>query len=265
MKKYYNLAVNEETREADIYIFGDILEPTSQAWFGVEADVSAYSLAQEIEGLDVDKINVHINSYGGHVSDGWAIYNMLVAHKAAVTTINEGFACSAASVVFMAGTVRIMRKLSALFIHNVQSSVYGDAEAKRKAAQDDDAMSRASAQAYLAHVNISEEQLMGMLKAETWIFPEDALKMGFASAIEDETAPVAAVQTAKQSVFQRMFPSEPTAPAPEPGNPPPDFEAKLQKLETTVAQLIAKFELPAPPATPENKKTFFNFGGDSNA
>jgi len=98
MGKYY--ALEKNGKEADIYIFGDI---TSWEWY--ENDVSSYSLVKEIRALgpDVKQINVHINSYGGEVAEGLAIYNTLKNHKAKVRTIVDGFACSAASVVFMAG------------------------------------------------------------------------------------------------------------------------------------------------------------------
>ena len=101
IKKYYALAVKD--KEASIYIFGDIV-----SWELSESDVSSYTLAKEIEGLDVDTINVYINSYGGEVAEGLAIYNQLRRHKAKVKTYCDGFACSAASVVFMAGDERIM-------------------------------------------------------------------------------------------------------------------------------------------------------------
>ena len=115
--RYYSMSVHEakELKIADVYIFGDIVVP-EQEYF--ESDTSGYSLASDICGFDVDAINVHINSYGGHASEGIAIYNVLRGHKAKVTTICEGFACSAASVVFMAGSVRIMQPASLLMVHH---------------------------------------------------------------------------------------------------------------------------------------------------
>lgn len=62
MRKYYALDTNG--READVYIFGDI---TSWEW--LESDVSSYTLSKELQGLDVDMVNVHINSYGGEVAE----------------------------------------------------------------------------------------------------------------------------------------------------------------------------------------------------
>ena len=105
MPKYYCLEVSQEA--ADLYIFGDI---TARPWD--EKDKDAYGIVKELQALETDKVNVHINSYGGDVSEGLAIYNVLKNSKAKVTTYCDGFACSAASVIFMAGEDRVMNSAS---------------------------------------------------------------------------------------------------------------------------------------------------------
>ena len=77
---YYSLVVYG--READFYIFGYIVEDWEKELWGFESDVSSLTLVNEVKDLDVDVINVHINSYGGIVSEGLAIYNTLKNHKA---------------------------------------------------------------------------------------------------------------------------------------------------------------------------------------
>ena len=176
IRKYYSLATKD--REASIYIFGDIV-----SWEWTESDVSSYTLAKEIEGLDVDVINVYINSYGGEVAEGLAIYNQLRRHKAKVKTYCEGFACSAASVVFMAGDERVMSNASLLMIHNAWLVTWGDMNQLRKEADDLETINAAAIQAYMNHINISEEELKAMLDAETWISAADALEMGFATTV----------------------------------------------------------------------------------
>lgn len=176
MKRYYSLAVQDS--EADIYIYGDIV-----SWPWLESDVSSYNLAKEIEGLEVDTINVYINSYGGEVAEGLAIYNALRRHKAKVRTVCDGFACSAASVVFMAGDERVMSNASLLMIHNAWILTWGDMNQLRKDADDLETINAAAIQAYMNHINISEEELQAMLDAETWISAADALEMGFATAV----------------------------------------------------------------------------------
>ena len=177
-KRYYSLVVNQDEKRADIYIYGDI---TSWPW--LESDVSSYNLAKEIEGLEVDQINVYINSYGGEVAEGLAIYNALRRHKATVRTYCDGFACSAASIVFMAGDERVMSNASLLMIHNAWMLAMGDQNDLRKNADDLEVINAATIQAYLNHVNISEDKLKEMMDAETWISAADALEMGFATAV----------------------------------------------------------------------------------
>jgi len=177
-KRYY--ALTTDGREASVYIFGDIV---SLPW--LESDVSSYALASQIERLDVDTIHVYINSYGGEVAEGLAIYNQLRRHKARVKTYCEGFACSAASVVFMAGDERIMSHSSLLMIHNAWMWTVGDPNELRKDADDLEIINQATINAYMSHVRISEARLKAMMDVETWISAQDALDMGFATAVEN--------------------------------------------------------------------------------
>lgn len=240
-KRYYSLVVKEKEKEADIYIYGDIV---SWEWF--DSDVSSYTLAKEIEGLpeDIEKINVFINSYGGEVAEGLAIYNQLRRHKAKVKTYCDGFACSIASVVFMAGDERIMSNVSLLMIHNAWLLTAGDPNQLRKDADDLETINAASMQAYLNHTNITEEELKKMMDEETWIPAADALEMGFATSVVNAATGKAANQSLKKRMVEmilkqqvaRVQPPEPEpepepdpAPEPEPG-PEPEPENKLPNL-----------------------------------
>ncbi len=230
-KRYYSLAV--EDREADIFVYGDI---TSWEW--LESDVSSYTLAKEIEGLDVDAINVYINSYGGEVAEGLAIYNQLRRHKAKVKTYCDGFACSAASVVFMAGDERIMSNASLLMIHNAWMYTAGDPNQLRKDAEDLEKITEASINAYMSRVNITEEKLKEMMDAETWITPVDALEMGFATSIVDGGVSKNASQSVKKQlmsmIIQRQIEQQKAIqnqPEPAPRGPEPtQKENKLLKM-----------------------------------
>ena len=80
-RKYFSLEKNEQT--ATLNIYGDI---TSYPWS--ESDVSSASLSKQLDALgDVKQIDVYINSYGGEVAEGLAIYNALKRHKASVRCI----------------------------------------------------------------------------------------------------------------------------------------------------------------------------------
>ena len=177
-EKYYMLETNED-KTADLYIFGDI---TSYDWY--EGDVSANSLLKQLKELEVDSINVHINSYGGEVSQGLAIYNTLKDSKMKVTTVCEGFACSAASVVFMAGDERIIKEASLLMIHNAWTWAKGDSNELKKQAEDLEKITQASVNAYKSKANISEEKIKELMDKESWITADEAVEYGFATKTE---------------------------------------------------------------------------------
>lgn len=176
--KYYSLVKAEN--KATLNIYGDI---TSYPWS--ESDVSAFSIVTELDNLDVDEIDVYINSYGGEVAEGLAIHNALLRHKATITTYDDGFACSIASIVFMAGDIRVMADSSLLMIHNPWTSAYGkNAEGFRKVADDLDIMKETMKKAYLNKISIKETELDLLLEEETFLTADQCLEKGFATKIE---------------------------------------------------------------------------------
>lgn len=196
-KRYYSL--EKSGTEADLYIFGDI---TKYRWD--EKDTDAYGIVKELEELEADTVNVHINSYGGDVSEGLAIYNVLKNKGVKVVTYCDSFACSAASVVFMAGDERIMNSASLLMVHNPWTFMQGNAKELRKQADDMDKIAQASVKAYMSRVNISEEKLKEMLDAETWISAEEAKEYGFATKVleqEDEGVRQSALETIRSRIL----------------------------------------------------------------
>lgn len=194
-KRYYSMEMLGN--EANINIYGDI---TSYQY--EESAPTAKSLVAMLEGMaDVSKINVYINSYGGEVAEGLAIYNALKRHKAKVTTYCDGFAASIASVIFMAGDERIMNDSSLLMIHNAWSFASGNAEQLRKQADDLEKITQASVNAYAAHSTLSEKQIKKLMDNESWILPEEALEYGFATSIE-RTQKRVANQSAKMSLLE---------------------------------------------------------------
>ena len=193
VKKFYNLVKQENKLE--LYIYGDIC---SEQWF--DNDVTPKSLIDQIKDADVSKIDVYISSYGGEVQSGLAIYNALRRHKAKVTTYCDGFACSIASVIFMAGDERVMNEASLLMIHNAWTFASGNASELRKLAEDMDKITQASVEAYKAHSNLSEKEIKAKMDAETWILPSEALEWGFATSV-DKTEN----QNASQSSFKQLM------------------------------------------------------------
>ena len=177
--------------DAEIWVFGDV---TSWPWF--DSDVSAHGFVQDLDALGpVDNITVHINSYGGEVAEGIAIYNALLSHPANVTTVCEGMACSIASVIFMAGDRRVMRDASLMFLHNCWGYATGNAEDMRKAADDMEIHNSLSKKAY-ARSGMEADEISAMMDAETWLTAQDALADGFATEVDEADVQAAPSQSA---------------------------------------------------------------------
>lgn len=182
---YFSLRVNHDVKMADIYIFGNIAQRRGglAKLFQASSDQSSYDLANQVANIPKDYlITVHINSNGGELKEGLGIYNVLKERE--VTTICEGFAASAGSVIFCAGKTRIMQPASLLFIHQASMSAEGNADELAKASEDLKIVTAAAVAAYKeCGITVDDEELYAMLRAETWITPEDAVKMGFATQI----------------------------------------------------------------------------------
>lgn len=223
-QKYYQMLVDEEKKTAEILIYGDI---TSWEWY--ESDVSSYTLTKELQSLpkDIEHIKVYINSYGGEVAEGLAIYNELKRHEAKVTTYCDGFAASIASVIFMAGDERIMNNASLLFIHNAWSYCSGNSNDLKKAAEDLEKITQASVNAYLEKVGVSEEKLKELMDAETWLSPMECLDMGFCTTIEGSSESDKATQSVRKAMFEKLTSrKEPEQKVPEEPEAPKEPEQK---------------------------------------
>lgn len=230
MKKFYQLTQKNDV--AELYIYGDI---TSFKW--LEEDVTAKSIVDEINGISASVINVYISSYGGEVQAGLAIYNALKRHKAKVRTYCDGFACSIASVIFMAGEERIMNESSLLMIHNAWSFAEGNAKELKKIAEDLEKITQASVSAYKAHSNLTEEEIVELMDNETWILPEEAVEYGFATAIE-KTKQKNASQNARHGLMSlvkkaRQADSETESEDEEENNDTPTDEENPAEAEET--------------------------------
>lgn len=200
------LLVDSGETSASLHIMGDV---TRGGWFGKDdVDTDSLDVAEALADLpeSVGEITVHINSYGGEVAEGVAIYNALRSHPARVTTVCEGFACSIASVIFMAGERRVMRPASLLMLHNASMGVWGDANEHRKAAEDLDTITELSRTAYLEHATdaLTEERLRSVMDRETWVKPETALEWGLATEVEEPGDGPGPTQSARDAVMRRL-------------------------------------------------------------
>src|SRR4051812_38295847 len=108
--------------DGQILLFGDVGDPFGWGDGFTPTDV-AMALAEHGPG----DVTVRINSPGGNAVDGVAIYSLLRAHSGEVTTVVDGVAASAASLIFMAGAKREIRGGAMVMIHDVMTRTFGNA------------------------------------------------------------------------------------------------------------------------------------------
>lgn len=180
--------VDENTTE--LFIYGDIRKKSLiEKWLNVPSEATdAFTLKDALNIVDTPNLVVRINSYGGSVSEGLAIYSLLSDFKGNLTTIVDGFACSAASVIFMAGKNRIVPENGLLMIHNAWSYAEGDSNVMKKVAEDLEKITQPSVNIYVSKTGLSEEDIKKKMDKETWITSREAFELGFATSIERNEA-----------------------------------------------------------------------------
>lgn len=163
---------------AEIFIYDNIGED----WWTGEG-VTAKAFIESLNQITAGEIHLHLNSPGGSVFDGQAIYNALVRHPAKVTTYVDGLAASIASVIALAGDRVVMAANSLFMIHNPMSSVNGYASDMRKMADTLDKIRDSIAGVYSDKVKLTRDEIVAAMDEETWFSAEEALQLGFASEI----------------------------------------------------------------------------------
>lgn len=148
-------------------------------------------------GRDTD-VTVRVNSGGGVATEGAAIHSAFATHKGKVHMVVEGWAASAASLFVMAGDTVTMRPGALLMIHEPSGGVWGTADTHAKAAAALNTMGGVYAQVYADRCGKSPDAVREMMRAETWLGPDEAVAQGFADAAEpgadDAGEPVAFAQ-----------------------------------------------------------------------
>jgi len=164
-------------RKAEILIYEDV----GEGWFG---GVSAKQFAVDLKTLgEVKTIDLRINSYGGDVFDGLAIYRLLVEHKAVVIAHIDGIAASIASVIAMSGDEIIIAEAGEIMIHEAWGIAIGPPADMRAVADRLEAVSASIADVYVSRTGQPKTQIQEWMKAETTFQSADAVKHGFAQSI----------------------------------------------------------------------------------
>lgn len=161
-----------------------------------DSDTSAASFRDALNSLgDVKNINLHINSPGGSVFEGIAIYNMLKQNKAKINVYVDGLAASIASVIAMSGDTVHMPANAMMMIHNPWTIAMGNADELRKQADDLDQITKSSVVTYLnkAGDKLNEDTLKELMDNETWLTAQEALDYGLADEVMEPNKAVASI------------------------------------------------------------------------
>jgi ATP-dependent Clp protease, protease subunit len=146
--------------------------------------ISAKQFQKELTAMGkVNTINLHINSPGGDVFDGLAIYNQLKSHPARVVVDVDGLAASIASVIAMAGDEIRMASNAMMMIHNPHGMAVGDSTEMQRVAALLGQVKGSLASTYAARTGQKAAQLDAWMDDETWMSAETAVQYGFADVI----------------------------------------------------------------------------------
>lgn len=146
---------------------------------------------------DGDTLNVHINSPGGDVFDGIAIFNRLDQHDGAVNVTVDGLAASAASLIAMAGDSIKMAKGAFMMIHEPWGLTIGDAKDHQKTADNLKQIAGEIVDIYHQRTGVDRDEVAAMVSEETWMTGADARAKGFADDEQQEDAVVASFDLSK--------------------------------------------------------------------
>lgn len=149
------------------------------SWFGIDAE----SFARELDAISAPKIEVQINSPGGNVFDGIAIYNALRAHPAHVTTRVDSMAGSIASVIAQAGDHRVMLTGSQMMIHEAWGAAIGNAADMREMADILDHQSNILAGIYAERSGGDVAAFRQTMIDEAWLTADAAVELGLADEV----------------------------------------------------------------------------------
>jgi ATP-dependent protease ClpP protease subunit len=180
---------NKDDGPAQVYIYDEI------GFWGTEAS----DFVQQLVAIDAAQIDLHLNSPGGEIFDGLAIYNALKQHKAEVTVYVDGLAASAASFIAQAGDKVVMSRFSQMMIHDGIAFAYGNEQDMLDTADLLSKLSNNIADIYhVAAANRGAEEnsleyFRGLMRAETWMNGTEAMDFGLADEVtetdkEDEAA-----------------------------------------------------------------------------
>lgn len=187
--KAYNITIIDDDT-VDINMYGEVVSQHPVDWWTGEKIpgnfIALDDFLSDIEEIKTkSNINIHINSVGGDFYAGLAIYNRLKSLNSNITTINDGLAASAASIIFQAGKTRKMNSGSNLMIHGVSGFLYDyyNIEQLRTIIKQFSAHNNAAIGVYSERSGKTKEECKNLMNGETWLTGQEAVDAGLADEI----------------------------------------------------------------------------------
>lgn len=189
MKKAYSIKMMG-TNDAELNLYGEIVSDRPIDWYTGQPTEDAYIVSSELladlEDLKTkDNITIHLNSVGGDLYAGLAIYNRLKALPANITTINDGLAASAASIIFQAGDTRKVHAGSNIMVHQAAGFLFGYYQLNdlNQVSKQLRAANKTAVNVYAEASGRDTDEIKRMVDAETWLTGDEAVEAGLADEL----------------------------------------------------------------------------------
>ena len=197
---------SDDTEQRAVLVLSGPID-TGESWY--EDGVYPAKFREELAAHAGEAIQVEINSPGGDVFAGFEIYNMLLAHEGSVRVRVVGLCASAASIIAMSADAGelIMCETSMMMIHNPWTYAAGNSGELREQADVLDLIRDVMVEAYMHRFGGTQEELVGLLDADTYLTPARAMELGLCDAIEgpeDETQDAQAAAAAMLGRYAAM-------------------------------------------------------------
>lgn len=179
IKNEFNMETSNDITKITIY--GDI----GESWWDDDA-ISSSKIEDKLKEVNTSDIHLHINSLGGDVFDGIAIYNLFKNHSAKITVYVDGIAASAASLIAMSGDEIVMNTGSMLMIHEASTWSFGSKTEIQKTFNALQSIDSSIAEIYMTKFNGEKSDVDLLIKAETWFTAAEAIEAGFADRMNTE-------------------------------------------------------------------------------
>lgn len=198
----YRVVANKANDSAEIYVYGVI----GGDWFG--EGVTAKQVADDLRALGkVKTIDLRINSDGGSVFEGKAMYSLFNEHSAKIIVHIDGLAASAASFLAMVGDEIEIAEGAFVMIHNAYTFAMGDARELRRSAEMLDTVNNTIIDVYAARTKCERKKIVQMMDDETWMTGAEAVENGFADKMVENLKVAACVSNPKALETFKKVPS----------------------------------------------------------